>query len=238
MPKIEKAKRFLLAFNNLDHSLRMQYGLKRGLPFGDVIRRCSSLNSVVRKYEEDLIDYSRLRNAIVHSSGDIIAEPTENVVDKMEKISALVCTPPRALESICSRNVLCLTGREKLKDVITIMYESGYSNLPVFNGKKILGVANGQRIINNLGYAIYNGDDLDDFVGKNTISSMVSREENLVYYHIADENINLESVLDKFYKNRKLLCIIITKDGTAESKPLGIITTTDIMDINTVMENF
>ncbi len=238
MPKIEKAKRFLLAFNNLDHSLRMQYGLKRGLPFGDVIRRCSSLNSVVRKYEEDLIDYSRLRNAIVHSSGDIIAEPTEAVADKMEKISALVCTPPRALESICSRNVLCLTGREKLKDVITIMYESGYSNLPVFNGKKILGVANGQRIINNLGYAIYNGDDLDDFVAKNTISSMVTREENLVYYHIADENVNLEAVLDKFYKNRKLLCIIITKDGTAESKPLGIITTTDIMDINTVMENF
>ena len=238
MPRIDKAKRFLLAFNNLDHSLRMQYGLKRGLPFGDVIRRCSSLNSVVRKYEEELIDYSRLRNAIVHSSGDIIAEPTEAVTDKMEKIAALVCTPPRALESICSRNVLCLTGKEKLKDVITIMYESGYSNLPVYNGKKILGVANGQRIINNLGYAIYNGDDLDDFVGKNTIGSMVSREENLVYYHIADENINLEAVLDKFYKNRKLLCIIITKNGTAESRPLGIITTTDIMDINTVLENF
>lgn len=238
MPKIEKAKRFLLAFNNLDHSLRMQYGLKRGLPFGDVIRRCSSLNSVVRKYEEDLIDYSRLRNAIVHSSGEIIAEPTEYVTDKMEKISALVCAPPRALESICSRNVLCLNGREKLKDTITVMYESGYSNLPVFNGKKILGVANGQRIINYLGYAIYNGEDLDDFVGKTSIGSMVSREENLNYYYIADENINLELVLDKFYKNRKLLCIIITKDGTAQSKPLGIITTTDIMDINTVMENF
>ena len=67
---------------------------------------------------------------------------------------------------------------------------------------------------------------------------MVNREENLNYYFIADENINLELVLDKFYKNRKLLCIIITKDGTPESKPLGIITTTDIMDINTVMENF
>lgn len=238
MEKLAKSKRFLLAFNNLDHALRTQYGLKRGLPFGDVIRRCSSLNSVVRKYEEDLIDYSRLRNAIVHSSGEIVAEPTSSVVDKMEKIAALVCTPPRALDSICSRDVLCLTGREKIRDAITIMYESGYSNLPVFNGKRILGVANGQRIINNLGYAIYNGDDLDDFVGKNTIASMVNREENLNYYFIADENINLELVLDKFYKNRKLLCIIITKDGTPESKPLGIITTTDIMDINTVMENF
>ena len=238
MPKIDKAKRFLLAFNNLDHSLRMQYGLKRGLPFGDVIRRCSSLNSVVRKYEEDLIDYSRLRNAIVHSSGEIVAEPTEAVASKMEKISALVCTPPRALDSICSRTVLCLTGKEKLKDTITVMYESGYSNLPVFNGKRILGVANGQRIINNLGYAIYNGENIDEFVTKNTIASMVTREENLNYYYIADENVNLETVLDKFYKNRKLLCIIITKDGTPESKPLGIITTTDIMDINTVMENF
>lgn len=238
MAKIAKSKRFLLAFNNLDHALRTQYGLKRGLPFGDVIRRCSSLNSVVRKYEEDLIDYSRLRNAIVHSSGEIVAEPTDAVVDKMEKISSLVCTPPRALDSICTRDVLCLTGREKLKDTITVMYESGYSNLPVFNGKKILGVANGQRIINNLGYAIYNGEDLEDFVSKTTISSMVTREENLNYYTIANSDINLEAVLDKFYKNRKLLCIIITKDGTPESKPLGIITTTDIMDINTVMENF
>lgn len=238
MEKENKAKRFLNAFNDLDHSLRSQYSLKRGLPFGDIIRRCASMNSVVRKYEEDLIDYSRLRNAIVHSSGRIVAEPTEQVTQEMEKIAKIICTPPKAFESVGNKQVFCLNGRESLRDVITAMYESGYSNLPVFNGKKILGVANGQRLINNLGYAIYNGEDLDDFTDNTTISAMVTREENLNYYAIVDRNVTLEEVLDKFHKNRKLLVIIITEDGTRDNKPIGIITTTDIMDINSVLENY
>ena len=91
------AQRFLNAYNTLDHSLRTQYNFKRTIAFSDVIRRSVMLNSVIRKYEDDLIDYGRLRNAIVHSGNEqeIIAEPNTNVVEKLEKIAQIVSTPPK-----------------------------------------------------------------------------------------------------------------------------------------------
>ena len=82
---MSNAERFLNAYNKIDHSLRIQYNFKRSMAFSDIIRRSVLINSVVRKYEDDLIDYGRLRNAIVHSGHDtdIIAEPHTNVVEKM-----------------------------------------------------------------------------------------------------------------------------------------------------------
>ena len=87
------ATRFLNAYNILDHSLRNQYNFKRSMAFSDVVRRSVLLNSVIRKYEDDLIDFGRLRNAIVHSGNetDVIAEPHLNVVEKLEKIAKIIC---------------------------------------------------------------------------------------------------------------------------------------------------
>ena len=48
----------------------------------------------------------------------------------------------------------------------------------------------------------------------------------------------LENVLNLFYKNRKLLVILITKNGSDTDMPLGIISVSDIMDINSIMENY
>ena len=66
MKKVSNANRFIAAYNSIDSSLRSIYNLKRSLNFSEVIRKTVLLNSVVRKYEDDLIDYGRLRNAIVH----------------------------------------------------------------------------------------------------------------------------------------------------------------------------
>ena len=55
--KQSNAERFLTAYNNIDYGLRTIYGFKRSMSFSDVVRRSVVLNSVVRKYEDDLIDY-------------------------------------------------------------------------------------------------------------------------------------------------------------------------------------
>ena len=54
MAEKTKAERFLDAFNNIDYSLRARFGLNRSMGFSDLIRRCVSLNYVVRKYEDEL----------------------------------------------------------------------------------------------------------------------------------------------------------------------------------------
>ena len=55
--------RFLEAYNRLDKGLRDIYGIKPAISFSDCIRRASTVNSVIKKYEETLIEYGRLRNA-------------------------------------------------------------------------------------------------------------------------------------------------------------------------------
>ena len=82
--KNANAVRFIAAYNRLDQGLREIYSIKRTLTYSDMIRKVANVNTVVSKFEEDLIDYGRLRNAIVHKSSDeIIAEPNIDVVEKL-----------------------------------------------------------------------------------------------------------------------------------------------------------
>ena len=234
------AERFLVAYNSIDHSLRNQYNFKRAMAFTDMIRRCVIINSVVRKYEDDLIDYSRLRNAIVHSGNesDIIAEPHTNVVEKLEHIAKLICTPPRAVDSICKKDVLSVNAKDSVKSVVETISKSGFSNLPVYENDKLIGIANGQRLLDAIGKAMLNNRKIDDFCKTMTIGEIVANQISDTYYALADENITLEQALNTFYRNRKVLVILITKNGSDFEKPLGIVSVADIMDINSILENY
>lgn len=237
---MSNAERFLKAYNAIDHSLRNQYNFKRAMAFTDVIRRSVLINSVVRKYEDDLMGYSRLRNAIVHSGNetDIIAEPHLNVVEKLEHIAKLICTPPKAVDSICRKDVLCVDAKDSVKKVVELISKSGYSNLPVYDGEKLIGIANGQRILDSIGRELLNKKDISKYLKDSKIGDVVSNQVTETYFAISDQNITLEQALNLFYKNRKILVILITKNGSDYEKPMGIISVADIMDINSILENY
>ena len=236
----DNATRFLKAYNNLDYALRTQYNFKRSMAFSDVIRRSVVLNSVVRKYEDLLVDYGRLRNAIIHSGNEteIIAEPHLNVVEKLEKIAELVCTPPKVLETICKKDVLTIGANETIEKTMLTISRSGYSNLPVYENDKLIGVANGQKLLDNLGKVVGNGISLDEYIKATTIKEVISLNIGDVYYTVESADLSLEKALDIFYRNRKMLVILITKDGLRDEKPLGIVSVADVMDINNILENY
>ena len=80
------AERFINSYNKTDLQLRTLYNLKASLSFSEVIRRSAEVNPFIRRYETKLIDYGRLRNAIVHKDIDeeIIAEPNARVTEEFE----------------------------------------------------------------------------------------------------------------------------------------------------------
>jgi predicted transcriptional regulator len=238
--KLSNAKRFLYAYNKIDESLRSQYNLKAGQSFSEVIRRCSSLNAIVRKFSDDLIDYGRLRNAIVHKSDDnfIIAEPHIKAVENLEKIKDLICTPPLALNTVCKKDVLSVRDDVSLKDVIGLMATSGYSNLPVYSDNSLIGVANGQRLINFIGIKINNKVNVDEYLSSTKIGDVVSMDKSDKYYMVKDINLTVDEAYNYFYSNRKLLTILITKTGNFMEPAIGIITVADIMDMNNLLESF
>ncbi len=238
--KLGNAGRFIQAYNRIDHSLRAQYNFKRGQSFGDIIRRCTSINSIVRKFEDTLIDYARLRNAIIHGSDEyVIAEPHDDVLENMEKIAELICTPPLVINTVCRKDILIVQADESVSSVISKIYDSGYSNIPVYKGDSFLGVANGQRLIDKIGEVIYKGKSVDDYLQRTTIEEAVKEElAKSAYYELVDSDITIDQALNKFYSNRKLLALILTKNGNKNEPAIGIVTVGDIMDLNVLMDNY
>lgn len=240
LKQIENATRFLNAYNKIDHTLRIVYDLKRSLNFSEVIRKTVQLNSVVRKYEDDLIDYGRLRNAIVHkgNSNFVIAEPHIKVVEAMEHIATLIATPPLALNKIATHEVLCIDNNITIAEAMQLMSRSGYSNLPVYNNRKLVGVLNGQRLINILGFKVEDGLNLEEFVKNTSVCDILESMENTKYYVVENEDLTLERALSLFETNRKLLLILITKSGDGDYPPVGIITNSDVIDIQKVLDSY
>lgn len=234
------SKRFLDAYNNIDYALKKRYDFHRSMGFSDLIRKTASLNYIVRKYEDYLIDYGRLRNAIVHNNNEdiVIAEPHNSVVENIEHIEKLLTTPPRAVDTVAVRDVLTVSADKSMKDVITLMSSSGYSNLPVYKGEVLIGVANGQKIITSMGQYLLSGGKIATFLENIQIEDMLSSIENTNYYCVKKEDCTVEDALEEFNNNHKLLAILFTKRGTTNELPIGIMTASNIVEAQNVIENF
>ena len=235
------AERFIVAYNEIDYSLRTIYGFKRSISFSDMVRKAVTLNSVVRKYEESLIDYGRRRNSSVHKSNPnyIIAEPHDDVVEELEKIAELISTPPTALDKIATKDVLCLAGSSSVREVLEKIYETGFFNIPIYDDNKLVGVANGHDLVTELGKQLGSGVNINDYVNNTKIrDAVVNVAVEGKYYKVADRELTIEKALNLFYIDRKLNVIIITPNGGYNERPIGIITTADILDMNAILENY
>ncbi len=232
------AKRFINAYNRIDYALRTIYGFKRSMSFSDVIRRSVVLNSIVRKYEEDLVDFGRLRNSIIHSGNEdiVIAEPHDDIVDKIEKLAELISEPPLALNRVGNKEVILIEDSMKIGEAIELMARTGYSNLPIYSKNKLIGVLNGRKIVNVLGAKISEGANIQNYIETAMVSEVIADMGEDYYFMLADEHISIEAAMNCFENNRKLLIILITKDGKDTSKPLGIISSADIIDMKKILD--
>ncbi len=237
---LSNSRRFISSYNNIDYTIRTRYNLNRSMGFSELIRRSVALNYIVRKYEDDLIDFGRLRNAIIHGNEDyVMAEPHIDVVEQIEKIERLLTAPPKALDTVCRRDVLSISADKSMKDVILLIASSSYSNIPVYNeNNEIIGIANGQKILDSFGKYLLAGGKCETFLNNVKIEDMLSKIENSNYYAFANKDLTVEEALEFFHNNSRLLAILVTKNGGAKERPLGIITGSDVIKMNNILENY
>ncbi len=238
MYKNSNAERFILAYNNIDYSLRAIYNLKRSMSFTDVIRRCVTLNSVVRKYEDDLITYGRLRNAIIHQGNNkfIIAEPHDDIVKKIEHLAGLITEPPKALDRIGNKEVITINKDFKLDKTMELISRTGYGNLPIYDGDVLIGICNARKLITLLGQKIAENINLQEYVSNTCVGDVLEEMGEDYYFMLADEDLTIDTAMNNFENNRKLLIILITVDGKENGKPLAIISSADIIDMKKILD--
>lgn len=234
------AVRFINAYNLIDMALRHQGDMRRSLSYTEAVRRASRENPIVAKYEDKLIDYGRLRNAIVHNTNGetIIAEPHDNVVKDYEHIASLITTPPLAINTVAKKVVSTIEYNVKLKEVIEYDYTSGFSNIPIFKNGMLIGVANSSKILEVLGKKIHEKVNISEYIENTSIEEVLEEFTADNYYTIVSQKVTLDKVLSLFDENRKLLLVLITKNGTLLESPVGIITISDIVDINKTLDNY
>jgi len=232
------ALEFIESYNRIDKELREIYNIKPNFSFSDVVRRCALMSSVVKKYEDVLIDYGRLRNAIVHRATDEpIAEPHEEVVEKIQHIERLITTPPLAIQTVGNRAVTVASAQTTVGTLIQDMFRTGYANIPVYLDKLLIGVVNRKMVINAIGRQLQNGDPLDELLGQKVIDAL---QVNAVtsHYEVVAHTATIDQVLFMFQQNRKLSTIIITKGGNYSEQPLGIVATADVIDMQNILEKY
>ena len=231
--------RFLDAYNAIDKTLRIQYNYKTTISFSDLIRHCADLNHVIRGYENDLINFARLRNAIVHSSDNnkVIAEPHLEVVELMEKIAALITTPPLVADIIHLRPVTVIDATRTLYDLIKETGKTGHGMIPAYKGNNLVGIVRWRKLIEDLS-GILDTCDLDDYIRKTSIEDYLHLYPQSGHFTIVNKDVTIEQVLTIFNNNRKIAAILITERGTAMEPPVGFLTNADIIDLVKIIESY
>ena len=236
----KNAAEFINSYNKIDAQLRQLYDFKPSQSFSDMVRRSAEKNGVIRKYENDLMDFARLRNAIVHQStdGKIIAVPCDEVVEEIQLIERLLCTPPTIGATLREKRIVSVDDSISLKQVIRLIANTNYSNLPVYRGKRMVGIVNNRRIIKELGTVIERGGDIDAFASQTPVVQIVRESDLFTYYKYQSKNDTLQDILDAFEENKKLLAVLVSENGREGERVENIVTPADLVQVNKILEDY
>ncbi len=231
---------FLEYYNKLDSDIRGIFNLYPKSTFSDAIRKSAEISPLVRKYEEDLLSYAKLRNAIVHDSeeGKIIAEPLSEVVENFAQIVNAILTPKKISACNIGKKVKMLEGSESVATGALEIYQSGFSNLPVFADGKIIGMLSNKRIVEIVAMAVKKNVSADDILANSKVKECVFDSDKGKYYEIKSESTRIDEIVKLYEKNPNLSLVIITKSGSLSEKPVQVVGRTDVTTLTQILESY
>ncbi len=238
------ATRFLKSYNRIEAQLKLLYNCntRANMSFTDLVKRCSDLDITVRRYAAELIDYGKLRNAIVHREVDgdretVIAVPCDEVVSTIEFIEAMLCRPPRLIDAIKVKKVASVFADHPVLDAVSAFRENWQKTLIVYDHGKMIGVINSYGLYAEIEARVKGGADLAHFF-KETLCRDIVHPAEMEKYRVMAKDATVFEVFVAFEEQKHLLAVIVTETGTFGEKALSIITPSDFPRINRFLENY
>lgn len=230
------SERFEVAYNQIDDALKSMLKIyNRG--FSDRVRIGSSRHKIIKEFQDELLQYARLRNAIVHEKTELgyyIAEPHEDVVERIEKIARLMTEPDYCL-SIATRKVVYFHVNDPLITVIRKMKGNHYSQFPVYDDYGCVGLLKCRTIVKWFANHLINGTTNMQLLNEVTVGDIYAEDKNhpLVFVPKTYTIFEIEDVFEEFHKQKKdLEMAIVTENGQRTEKPLGVVTPWDLIEID------
>lgn len=198
----------------------------------DIVASTDSLVAKKRGLIEDL--YS-LRNVYSHRDRSrYIATIEKQVLVEMDKILELLKNPPTVVDLFgCS----VYTGNldKNIRTVMDKMTENEFTHVPIYKDNELIGIFSYNSFFEWV-HDVLN-KKLDSSFEKKLIRDINPKYLNspVIRYEVLKSADSAGKVLSIFKKNtsasKRLDCILITKDGSKNSKPIGIITPWDLYKV-------
>ncbi|WP_121663762.1 CBS domain-containing protein [Metabacillus litoralis] len=227
------SERFEVAYNKIDEILkkRVKHYDKR---FTVLLREGAKQHRLIKAYSEELEQYGRLRNAIVHEKrelGTYIAEPHHDVVERIERIAEVFTKPNYAL-TIATKSVISFQYEDKITTVIQAIKEHNYSQYPVYKNKNFIGLLTTGDIVKWM--ASYTVNHIVDLADVKVMDILIDTLQHPIEF--ANKSIDIfevEEIYEIAHKKKTdLEAVIITENGMIDEKPLGLITAWDLIEID------
>ncbi|MDL4839580.1 CBS domain-containing protein [Aquibacillus rhizosphaerae] len=227
--------RFEIAFNRIHKKLTdLVKQSSDYISYGDVLHLARNSHNVVRTNYDTLKQFGRLRNALVHQKireDFYIAEPHLEVVEEIERLCELIHKPPLAL-SIASQPVTVFTPGTPLEVILRTIKEYGYSQLPIYENSHFRGLLTVGGIAKWMSNQLSNSQIMVANIKARDIL-LYEKKHNVEFLSRQSSIYDLETVFEEsFEKNMKLEAILITQTGSRDQKPIGIVTSWDLVQID------
>ncbi len=233
---MKNSDRFLVAFNSIEIILKKYHNGDSYIPFSRLIQIARKDNATIRRYYDDIKEFSELRNAIVHNTVDVnyaIAEPHDHIVEKIESIEKELIQPKRVF-ALFQKKVLTFQSTSTLKDILLVINKYSYSKFPVYQEDQFLGLLTKKEIVNWLARQAYSLDSLS--FSNTSLKKIIEHERNRKNYKFINKMMTIYEVKEIF-KNiiekdaPRIDALLITEHGKEDQALLGIITPWDIINM-------
>ena len=237
----ENAARFLRSYNSIESRLKTIHSVRPTQNFTDLVKRCSDMNITVRRYCNELIDYGKLRNAIVHHTAGagetVIAVPCDEVVDNIEYIERQICRPPKVTDAFKVKKIVTVFADDPLIKAAREFAENRQKTVIVYDHGNMTGVINSYALYGIIAGVAERGEDLTAYLSTTRCGDAVDVNE-MENYCLMNKYATVLDVFTEFEKRRSLVAVIITENGVLGEKVISIVTPADFPRINKFLENY
>ncbi len=224
----ENSREFLAIFNRIEKWMQGQLERPQNMGFtqmAHVLKKRKDLQ--IARYEDDLIQIAQLRNAIVHdmiSPDFVIAEPNDWVIKKIREIEHELLMPEK-LNVRFRKKVMAFEYSTPFSTLLHIIADKGYSQFPIYNKGRFVGLLTTQGIGQWLAKESQKGAVVID---NQQISDIMDMDrKRLSVQFMSGEQFVFQAV-KLFQENPRLETILITHNGRPGGDLIGIIRPKDL----------
>jgi len=221
--------RFLAAFARLEDALEAFTGGRRHREsFASMVHQAGRKNASIRMFENDLREFAELRNAIVHDRGHgyVIAEPHDEIVVEIERITGIVLDPPR-VSCLLAGDVVTLRPDQTLADVAGAIRQTGYAQYPVYGDQGLVGLLTYRALARWLAARFDAGEPVDPATPVAQVLEFANSAHAVVPGDAPVLDV-VELFADSARRGQHLTAVLVTRRGGDDERPLGIITAADL----------